>query len=103
MRQAFKNVEMRLVKTLACISDGVTFLRRYLLIVQITSAFGLDGRKQSRPAEFIGGADRINVCRKHPTTAFRAEAKKLHSDLGGSDDAMAELNAARARLKELAA
>jgi hypothetical protein len=35
--------------------------------------------------------------------AFRAKAKKLHSDLGGNDPAMAELNAARDKLKEQAA
>ena len=35
--------------------------------------------------------------------AFRAKAKQVHSDLGGSDAAMAELNAARAELKEQAA
>jgi hypothetical protein len=35
--------------------------------------------------------------------AFRAKAKKLHSDLGGSDAAMSELNAARAKLKGKAA
>jgi curved DNA-binding protein CbpA len=35
--------------------------------------------------------------------AFRAKAKRLHSDTGGSDAAMAELNAARAKLKEQAA
>lgn len=36
-------------------------------------------------------------------TAFRAKAKRLHSDAGGNDTAMAELNAARAKLKEQAA
>ena len=36
-------------------------------------------------------------------TAFRAKAKRLHSDAGGNDAAMAELNAARAKLKEQAA
>jgi len=35
--------------------------------------------------------------------AFRAKAKKLHSDTGGSDAAMAELNAARDKLREQAA
>jgi hypothetical protein len=35
--------------------------------------------------------------------AFRARAKTVHSDLGGSDAAMAELNAARAKLKDEAA
>jgi hypothetical protein len=35
--------------------------------------------------------------------AFRAKAKTIHSDLGGSDAAMAELNTARAKLKEQAA
>jgi curved DNA-binding protein CbpA len=35
--------------------------------------------------------------------AFRAKAKQVHSDLGGCDAAMAELNAARAKLKEQAA
>jgi hypothetical protein len=33
----------------------------------------------------------------------REKAKKLHSDLGSSDAAMAELNAACAKLKEQAA
>jgi curved DNA-binding protein CbpA len=35
--------------------------------------------------------------------AFRAKAKTAHSDLGGSDAAMAELNEARRKLKERAA
>lgn len=35
--------------------------------------------------------------------AFRAKAKAAHSDLGGNDAAMAELNEARRKLKELAA
>jgi curved DNA-binding protein CbpA len=36
-------------------------------------------------------------------TAFRAKAKSLHSDTGGNNAAMAELNATRAKLKEQAA
>jgi DnaJ-class molecular chaperone len=53
------------------------------------------------PYEILGV--RSNASDEEIEAAFRAKAKKLHSDLGGSDDAMAELNAARARLKELAA
>jgi hypothetical protein len=53
------------------------------------------------PWEIIGVAR--GASSEEIETAFRAKAKKLHSDLGGSDAAMAELNAARAKLKEQAA
>jgi hypothetical protein len=53
------------------------------------------------PWEIIGippGASSVEI-----DAAFRAKAKKLHSDAGGDDAAIAELNAARAKLKEQAA
>ncbi len=53
------------------------------------------------PYEIIGVPRGASV--EEIEAAFRAKAKTLHSDTGGNDAAMAELNAARAKLKELAA
>lgn len=53
------------------------------------------------PYEILGVRPRAGV--EEIEAAFRQKAKALHPDAGGSASALAELNAARSKLKEKAA
>jgi hypothetical protein len=101
-------------RSVGIVVEAMATIKRHGGGAMVSKAFdgfaALPPPSSSRPAqkrsrswrEVLGLDDGVWVDRETVEAAFRARAKEVHPDAGGSHEAMSELNAARAQaLKEI--